>query len=75
MRPTYGFYGHRRLLDHLQNTQSFNVGPLRWLVLDEADRLLDLGFEQKIGASNSWPVLMRCTHLCVPDLRCLMVEL
>ena len=40
----------RRLLDHLQNTKSFNVAPLQWLVLDEADRLLDLGFEQKIGA-------------------------
>lgn len=38
-----------RLLDHLQNTKSFNVAPLRWLVLDEADRLLDLGFEQKIA--------------------------
>lgn len=38
-----------RLLDHLQNTQSFRTEELRWLVLDEADRLLDLGFEQKIG--------------------------
>ncbi|KAI1298307.1 ATP-dependent RNA helicase dbp7 [Mortierella claussenii] len=35
-----------RLLDHLQNTQSFNVQSLRWLVLDEADRLLELGFEE-----------------------------
>ncbi|CAL5219539.1 g1390 [Coccomyxa viridis] len=38
-----------RLLDHLQNTQAFRTEELRWLVLDEADRLLDLGFEQKIG--------------------------
>ncbi|KZT42415.1 DEAD-domain-containing protein [Sistotremastrum suecicum HHB10207 ss-3] len=37
-----------RLLDHLQNTASFNVGKCRWLVLDEADRLMDLGFEQTI---------------------------
>ncbi|KAI8049712.1 P-loop containing nucleoside triphosphate hydrolase protein [Syncephalis plumigaleata] len=37
-----------RLLDHLQNTQSFEVGQLRWLVLDEADRLLDLGFEDTL---------------------------
>ncbi|KAI9595909.1 P-loop containing nucleoside triphosphate hydrolase protein [Syncephalis fuscata] len=37
-----------RLLDHLQNTQSFLVGQLRWLVLDEADRLLDLGFEDTL---------------------------
>ena len=39
-----------RLLDHLQNTAAFRTEELRWLVLDEADRLLDLGFEQKIGA-------------------------
>jgi ATP-dependent RNA helicase DDX31/DBP7 len=37
-----------RLLDHLQNTSSFRTDKLRWLVLDEADRLLDLGFENKI---------------------------
>src|SRR5262249_1216208 len=38
-----------RLLDHLQNTSSFNVGKGRWLVLDEADRLMDLGFEETIS--------------------------
>ena len=38
-----------RLLDHLQNTTSFNVGKCRWLVLDEADRLMDLGFEETIN--------------------------
>ncbi|KAJ3048701.1 ATP-dependent RNA helicase dbp7 [Rhizophlyctis rosea] len=37
-----------RLLDHLKTTQSFEVGNLRWLVLDEADRLLDLGFEETL---------------------------
>jgi ATP-dependent RNA helicase DDX31/DBP7 len=37
-----------RLLDHLQNTSSFNIGKCRWLVLDEADRLMDLGFEESI---------------------------
>ncbi|KYQ92426.1 putative RNA helicase [Tieghemostelium lacteum] len=37
-----------RLLDHLQNTQSFPVEKIKWLVLDEADRLLDLGFEKDI---------------------------
>ncbi|KDD73095.1 DEAD/DEAH box helicase, partial [Helicosporidium sp. ATCC 50920] len=37
-----------RLLDHLENTASFRVSKLRWLVLDEADRLLDLGFLAKI---------------------------
>ncbi|KAG8746354.1 ATP-dependent RNA helicase dbp7 [Ceratobasidium sp. 414] len=37
-----------RLLDHLQNTESFNVGKCRWLVLDEADRLMELGFEETL---------------------------
>ncbi|ORY96299.1 P-loop containing nucleoside triphosphate hydrolase protein [Syncephalastrum racemosum] len=37
-----------RLLDHLENTKSFDVRNLRWLVLDEADRLLDLGFEETL---------------------------
>ncbi|KAJ3149031.1 ATP-dependent RNA helicase dbp7 [Geranomyces variabilis] len=37
-----------RLLDHLKTTQSFELGNLRWLVLDEADRLLELGFEDTL---------------------------
>ncbi|KAI0039638.1 DEAD-domain-containing protein [Auriscalpium vulgare] len=37
-----------RLLDHLQNTSSFNVGKCRWLVLDEADRLMELGFADTV---------------------------
>lgn len=37
-----------RLLDHIQNTSSFNCAKCRWLVLDEADQLMDLGFEETI---------------------------
>ncbi|GLI69279.1 hypothetical protein VaNZ11_013855 [Volvox africanus] len=37
-----------RLLDHLESTAAFKTSELRWLVLDEADRLLDLGFEDKL---------------------------
>ncbi|WFC96072.1 RNA helicase [Malassezia brasiliensis] len=38
-----------RLLDHLQNTASLDVGKCRWLVLDEADRLLEMGFEEQLS--------------------------
>ncbi|KAJ1967699.1 ATP-dependent RNA helicase dbp7 [Dispira parvispora] len=37
-----------RLLRHLQVTQSFVTQNLRWLVLDEADRLLEEGFEETL---------------------------
>ncbi|KAL8786698.1 MAG: hypothetical protein Q9213_002633 [Squamulea squamosa] len=33
-----------RLLDHLENTKGFSLRSLKYLVLDEADRLLDLDF-------------------------------
>ena len=39
-----------RLLDHLQTTEALRVDAVRWLVLDEADRLLDLGFEKDLRA-------------------------
>lgn len=35
-------------MDHLRTTESFYVGNLRWLVLDEADNLLHLGFEETL---------------------------
>ena len=33
-----------RLIDHLENTKGFSLRTLRYLVMDEADRLLDLDF-------------------------------
>eukprot|EP00892_Ulva_mutabilis_P010766 jgi/Ulvmu1/8061/UM004_0298.1 len=39
-----------RLLDHLRQTESFVVSHLQWLVLDEADRLLDMGFQQTLSS-------------------------
>ncbi|KAH7285391.1 hypothetical protein KP509_33G026200 [Ceratopteris richardii] len=43
-----------RLLDHLQNTSSFHHGNLQWIVFDEADRLLDLGFGKDIKSILSY---------------------
>ncbi|EKF35339.1 ATP-dependent DEAD/H RNA helicase, putative [Trypanosoma cruzi marinkellei] len=37
-----------RLLDHLRATASFSVQATQTIVLDEADRLLDMGFERAI---------------------------
>ena len=37
-----------RLKDHLDNTEVLNVSTVRWLVLDEGDRLMELGFEDEI---------------------------
>ncbi|KAK6531692.1 ribosomal RNA processing protein [Orbilia ellipsospora] len=33
-----------RLLDHLENTKGFSLRSIKYLVMDEADRLLDLDF-------------------------------
>lgn len=37
-----------RLADHLENTESLDVSQVRWLILDEGDRLVELGFQETI---------------------------
>ncbi|CAG7919718.1 unnamed protein product [Penicillium olsonii] len=37
-----------RLLDHLQNTQGFIFKNLKTLIIDEADRILEVGFEDEM---------------------------
>lgn len=37
-----------RLADHIDNTEVLDVSRVRWLVLDEGDRLMELGFENDI---------------------------
>ncbi|KAL7662587.1 ATP-dependent RNA helicase DBP7 [[Candida] zeylanoides] len=38
-----------RLADHMENTKTFDVSQLRWLILDEGDKLVELGFEETIS--------------------------
>lgn len=73
-----------RLVDHLENTKVLDVSNVRWLVLDEGDRLMDLGFEEDItkivnmldqkkrpGGSSKWPGLpqKRTTVLCSATMK------
>ncbi|KAI1090284.1 DEAD-domain-containing protein [Rostrohypoxylon terebratum] len=37
-----------RLADHLDNTKVLDVGTVRWLILDEGDRLMEMGFEEEL---------------------------
>ncbi|XP_069379277.1 ATP-dependent DNA helicase DDX31 [Paralichthys olivaceus] len=37
-----------RLVDHIKHTLSIVFSSVRWLILDEADRTLDLGFEKEV---------------------------
>jgi len=55
-----------RLLDHLKTTQSFNTCNLGWLVLDEADRLLELGFKDTLDEIIS--ILDSSIHAGMRDL-------
>ncbi|XP_063624432.1 probable ATP-dependent RNA helicase DDX47 isoform X1 [Cydia splendana] len=37
-----------RLVDHLENTKGFNLKALKYLVMDEADRILNMDFEVEV---------------------------
>uniref|UniRef100_A0A182P326 RNA helicase n=1 Tax=Anopheles epiroticus TaxID=199890 RepID=A0A182P326_9DIPT len=38
-----------RLVDHLENTKGFNLKAIRYLVMDEADRILNMDFEEEVN--------------------------
>mmetsp|Transcript_28344 Transcript_28344/g.35048 ORF Transcript_28344/g.35048 Transcript_28344/m.35048 type:complete len:553 (-) Transcript_28344:55-1713(-) len=38
-----------RLVDHLTNTKGFNLRKLKYFVMDEADRMLSMDFEQELN--------------------------
>lgn len=37
-----------RLADHIENTSVLDLSQVRWLILDEGDRLVEMGFEKTI---------------------------
>lgn len=37
-----------RLVDHLEKTRGFNLKALKFLIMDEADRILNLDFEAEV---------------------------
>ena len=43
------------MIDHLRNTQSFGLEDLQGLVLDEADRLLAMGFADEVWVFTCLP--------------------
>jgi ATP-dependent RNA helicase DDX27 len=47
-RPDIAICTPGRIIDHLRNSQSVNIDDLDVLVLDEVDRLLDMGFQEEV---------------------------
>ena len=37
-----------RMVDHLEKTENFKLDKVEWVVLDEADRMLELGYEREV---------------------------
>eukprot|EP01043_Picozoa_sp_COSAG02_P053948 COSAG02_NODE_6034_length_3857_cov_4.591006_4_plen_561_part_00 len=52
-----------RIVDHLQNTKGFHLRNLKALVLDEADKLLNMDFEKEINLILSVIPRERTTYL------------
>lgn len=41
-----------RLIDHLENTKGFTMRALKFLVMDEADRILNMDFETEVSLES-----------------------
>lgn len=52
-----------RLVDHLENTKGFSLRLAKFLVLDEADRLLTMDFEKELDKVITSLPRQRCTLL------------
>ncbi|KAL8999854.1 MAG: hypothetical protein Q9169_001395 [Polycauliona sp. 2 TL-2023] len=56
-----------RLMEHLEHTRGFTLDHVQWLVIDEADRLLEDGFQQWVGTVI--PALERQDHPTAEESR------
>jgi ATP-dependent RNA helicase DDX47/RRP3 len=52
-----------RLVWHLENTKGFQIGTIKYLVLDEADRLFSMDFEDEVDAVLAAAPRERRTYL------------
>lgn len=52
-----------RLLQHLEQTPNFDVSTLQMLVLDEADRIMDMGFSAQVNSILTYLPVERQTLL------------
>lgn len=48
-----------RLIDHLENTKGFSLRAVKFLVMDEADRILNMDFETEVSLHSLYYDLMR----------------
>jgi len=55
-----------RLLYHLQNTQCLNFQNLQYLIFDESDRILDMGFEREMTECLK-AMKQKASHLFIKD--------
>ncbi len=48
---TFGMFSGTpgRLVDHLENTKGFTLRSIKFLVMDEADRILNMDFETEVN--------------------------
>jgi DEAD/DEAH box helicase len=53
-----------RMIDHLRNSQSVGLEYLQALVLDEADRLLEMGFSEEVRVAPRFRVRPRVATPC-----------
>lgn len=55
-------------MDHLENTKGFNLRSLKYLVMDEADRILDMNFQTEVIINNIYLLLVYVYSIGGQDL-------